>query len=629
MTGWPIRRGEPDVYIERVQVEAEGFLANLDVQFVPGLNVIIGARGTGKTSLIELVRFALGASAFTDDAATKGQQQAIAVLEGGAVTVTINHDGERHTITRSASGHLSASGGRTFPVTVLAQNEVEAVGAQASGRLHLIDRFREDRAEAAQALLTLQAQVRSATVELEQILRDGIELSEQIAAMAAVPTDLTAARAEQQRLLASAKATDEDRQQLLHLQQAGQSIAAEDSELQQVQGAASSLAQSIARVSEHARSVLPPWTVSEGQDLLAPAREIMTEVKELLGRAQEQALAAESTIAVAITANAERRAQVDEQSRRLRQSLELLREGVGVASRRVAELEERQGQLNALQSRLSERRDAFRAMSTERDRLYGELDDRREEVFRARAAAAETLNGHLGPNVRVAVTRSEDIADYRSAVVAALRGSGLHYNTLAGKITETASPLELASWVEQGRQDDLVRALDIAPDRAAAIISALRAGGLADVISSSIDDGVTLSLLAGREYKPSDRLSIGQRCTVVLPVLLGHHGDPLIVDQPEDHLDNAFVASTLVPALLRRGPSDQFIFSSHNANIPVLGEANRVIVMDSDGERGYDRASGPLDSSEIVEAVSRIMEGGVEAFAARSRFYEGKALQAT
>ena len=61
-------------FIERVQVD-EGFLDGLDLELVPGLNVIIGARGTGKTSLLELIRFALGAPAFTEQAGLASESQ--------------------------------------------------------------------------------------------------------------------------------------------------------------------------------------------------------------------------------------------------------------------------------------------------------------------------------------------------------------------------------------------------------------------------------------------------------------------------------------------------------------------------------------------------------------------------
>ena len=111
--------------VERLQVE-EGFLADLDIGFTPGLNVLIGERGTGKTSVIELVRFALGVGWFTEDARTRGHQQALAVLGDGRVSVTVFDGVERFTLTRTAQDEQpqQAVGG----VTVLAQNEIEAWG---------------------------------------------------------------------------------------------------------------------------------------------------------------------------------------------------------------------------------------------------------------------------------------------------------------------------------------------------------------------------------------------------------------------------------------------------------------------------------------------------------------------
>ena len=98
--------------IERLQVE-EGFLDQLDVPFVPGLNVLIGARGTGKTSCIELIRFCLGAPAFTDDAGHRGEQQALSVLGGGRVTVTFSVDGTRYSLSRTATDPPPAFPGGT------------------------------------------------------------------------------------------------------------------------------------------------------------------------------------------------------------------------------------------------------------------------------------------------------------------------------------------------------------------------------------------------------------------------------------------------------------------------------------------------------------------------------------
>jgi hypothetical protein len=129
------------VFIERLQVE-EGFLDGLDVAFAPGLNVIIGARGTGKTSIIELIRYCLGAQAFTADALARGRSQALSVLQDGRVSVTVASGGASAVIQADGTvGGLPRTAAE-FPCTVLAQNEIEAVGAQASGRLHLVDSVR-------------------------------------------------------------------------------------------------------------------------------------------------------------------------------------------------------------------------------------------------------------------------------------------------------------------------------------------------------------------------------------------------------------------------------------------------------------------------------------------------------
>lgn len=79
--------------IERVQIE-ESFLDGLDVLFALGLNVIIGERGTGKTSLIELVRFCLGVQGYTSDSAKRSLDHALSILGSGQVTVTLS-DGQQ------------------------------------------------------------------------------------------------------------------------------------------------------------------------------------------------------------------------------------------------------------------------------------------------------------------------------------------------------------------------------------------------------------------------------------------------------------------------------------------------------------------------------------------------------
>jgi energy-coupling factor transporter ATP-binding protein EcfA2 len=207
------------------------------------------------------------------------------------------------------------------------------------------------------------------------------------------------------------------------------------------------------------------------------------------------------------------------------------------------------------------------------------------------------------------------------ALVNALRGSGIHYNQIAPSLARELTPLELVTAAERLDPDAITAATDIPRDRAIALLSYLRNSSVADVIAAEIEDGVTLSLLDGLEYKQSDQLSIGQRCTAVLPILLAQHSGPLIVDQPEDNLDNAFITSTLVERLRTRDPGTQLIFASHNPNIPVLGEADQIIVMGSDGRRGYKLHQGALEDPHSVQFITSLLEGGSDAFRRRAEFY--------
>ena len=65
------------------------------------------------------------------------------------------------------------------------------------------------------------------------------------------------------------------------------------------------------------------------------------------------------------------------------------------------------------------------------------------------------------------------------------------------------------------------------------------------------------------------------------------------------------------------------VFSTHNANIPVLGNADRVIQLGSDGRRGFVVIAAPLENQAIVSSITTIMEGGAEAFERRASFYSG------
>tara|TARA_R100000365_G_scaffold3677_1_gene13393 strand:+ start:8531 stop:10402 length:1872 start_codon:yes stop_codon:yes gene_type:complete len=615
---WGDREDCQLTHIERIEVEHEGFLGGLDVTMSPGLNVLIGARGAGKTSLIELIRYALGAGAFTTDAETKGEQQAVATLDGGAVTLTLRDGDQRWTITRTADGVRTSNHFGHFGCTVLAQNEVESIGISPAGRLGLIDRFLPSARQAEADIQASAATVVAVTRDIATALAELNRADEALSGLPALNEELAAARSAQALLLGKAKASSDDQQVLTDAQARLGTIVERQSQLEYADTAIRSLKQAAVDMRARVMAVgadMARLLTSNGS--AAHTQSAAT----LLEGVERELSAALDAIRTQADGMAEERADLDETSRSVRQRLDATQEGISQATRQVLQLEERKGQLDAVQSRRVEFVKRLEHMKDRRKAAFETLSTQRASRLEARRQVAEMLSAKLAPHIRVRARSGGKLDSYASAVIAGLRGSGLHYNNLAPQLVSAISPFELVDWVERGEIGALADAVGLTTDRAAAIVSALRGDGTAAIIAAGVEDEVDLELLDGTDYKPVEHLSIGQRCTVVLPILLALPGETLIVDQPEDHLDNAFIASTLISAIRDRDSLAQTIFSSHNANIPVLGDAERVVVMESDGESGQVIANAGLEDSGIVLAISNLLEGGAEAFAKRATFY--------
>ncbi|MCY4242199.1 MAG: hypothetical protein OXD36_10710 [Rhodobacter sp.] len=122
-------------------------------------------------------------------------------------------------------------------------------------------------------------------------------------------------------------------------------------------------------------------------------------------------------------------------------------------------------------------------------------------------------------------------------------------------------------------------------------------------------------------------LSTGQMATAVLLLLLLESDAPLVVDQPEDDLDNRFITEGVAPIMRREKRRRQFIFSTHNANIPVLGDAELILGLAATGLAMESQARisrehmASIDSGPVRELVKEILEGGKAAFEMRRSKY--------
>lgn len=126
------------------------------------------------------------------------------------------------------------------------------------------------------------------------------------------------------------------------------------------------------------------------------------------------------------------------------------------------------------------------------------------------------------------------------------------------------------------------------------------------------------------EFIPFSSASAGQQATALLRVLLSQAGMPLIIDQPEEDLDSQVIQG-VVTQIWSAKRRRQLIFASHNANLVVNGDAELVVACDyrtvGDQSGGKISLQGAIDAPAVREEITRVMEGGEKAFKLRKERY--------
>ena len=122
--------------------------------------------------------------------------------------------------------------------------------------------------------------------------------------------------------------------------------------------------------------------------------------------------------------------------------------------------------------------------------------------------------------------------------------------------------------------------------------------------------------------KPLEQHSLWQRASaLIIFILTQKQNDIVIIDQPEDDLDNQTIYNQVIKEILKLKNKKQFIFATHNANIPVLGDTEQVIICDYDKEKIHTKI-GSIDKKEIQKNIIDVMEWWKDAFKKRKNIYK-------
>lgn len=628
---------KPEEHVEFLSMawESPGFLRDLKLHFNENLNVLIGGRGTGKSTIIESLRYVLDLKPLGEDALQVHTSIVQNVLKSGTkISLAVrSYRPDRRTflIERNVGNPpivrdldtgnvLNLKPSDVVPhAAIYGQNEISEVARNPSRLTELLHQFAApddleggNYTEAKRKLALSRRDILQAQARLT-------EIEEHLAALPGLEETLKRYR----------ESGVEDK-----LKDQGV-IVREDALVRSV----ADRIEPFRDIAAELRSLLP----IDRSDLAIES------IKDFSTKHELKALDAGL---VSLSAEVDRAAGIIEESLKKVDSLTVAA-GVAVSARKSATQTAYQKILRELQAeknidgaefiRLQSMIERLKPLATERAtvsaRLADALQRRRNELaawedlkrkkFGRLEQAAKRIGRQLRGNVRVRVTFGGD----RQPLYDLLKSKP------GGRISETLAALagqpdlsvaSLALAISEGASI-LTRRFGVPATQAARIVAVgPELSMLVEEVDLSATTNVELNISpegSAEEWRDLKDLSTGQKATALLYLLLIESDVPLVIDQLEDNLDNRFISEGIVPKIKSEKRRRQFIFASHNANIPVLGDAELILAFSATGDAGDGHLEitaermGSIDAPQVAALVKEVLEGGREAFTKRRLKY--------
>jgi energy-coupling factor transporter ATP-binding protein EcfA2 len=616
--------------------QSGGFLGDMAIRFNDNLNVLVGGRGTGKSTLIESLRYVLDREVLGEEARKSHAGIVRNVLRSGtriSLLVRSHRPAERDyliertvpnpPVVRSAGGEvLDLTPEDVLPgIEIYGQHEIAELVRNPDKLTRLLERFvrRDDASDERRG--ELAGELAASRRRVLDLRRELLQVEDRLASLPALEETLQ--RFEE----AGLEDKLGERSLLVREEQILRSAGERLRPLRDVLtrlGAALPLERE--QLKPDALADLPgKWILAQAEPALA---ELEASASRLQGDLQAALDRAEAALADIDARFAQRRASVQESYEATLRELQQSR----VDGEEFIRLRQQIERLRPLKERESQLRQELAAEDVERRRRLAALEDDRADVFHALERAADRVNQQLVGRVRVRLT----YAGHRDPLFTLLReqvGGRLSESIDALRRREALSLGELVAACRAGREA-LVEKFAMPPSQAERLAQAEPAT-LMEIEELELEATTAIELNVGGwggsvgdpVWQPLENLSTGQKATAVLLLLLLESEAPLVVDQPEDDLDNRFIADGIVPKMREEKRRRQFLFATHNANIPVIGDAELILGLTATGEAGKGRASiarehmGSIDSPAVQELVGEILEGGRNAFEMRRRKY--------
>jgi predicted ATPase len=614
-----------------------GFLDGNAIRFNENLNCLIGGRGTGKSTIIESVRYVLDLAPIGADVRQSQEGILKEVLRSGTrisllvrsprpapCYYLIERTCHEAPIVQDENGHELPIRPREIlsGVEIFGQHEIAEIAKDSAKQYQLLRRFRAPEAA------DLENRKHELSRELETNRLDLAQTEKQTETIAEKLTRLPAVEEKLRRYKEHGIDKKLNEQSLLAREEAIVKTSRE--RLPLFKKALDQLHQNLAQSAAHLEN-------APAEDL--PNADLMERLEEVLAQFYESAqnhlseMAAlyqqtmDELLDISKTWEKRRQATLSEYQKALRELHKYAIDGEDFMKlRREYEI------LLPLQRearKLEQRRDDL--LSSRRE-LLEEWEKVKLQLFELDQEAAKNISHELAGSVRANVAREFDLAPLIDLLKEHI--TGRQANVIYERLHEKKL-ISLADFVQHIREgkETLCEIYGFKEkEKTLMALAELSEKALREMEELDLPTTIHLELNVARQHqtinwKAMADLSTGQKATVILLLLLSESETPLIIDQPEDDLDNSFIAETIIPTLRREKRRRQFIFATHNANLPVLGDAELIIALDATGEGKTGSAKidddhlGAIDRTSVKLQVEQILEGGKQAFEKRRAKY--------
>ena len=283
-------------------------------------------------------------------------------------------------------------------------------------------------------------------------------------------------------------------------------------------------------------------------------------------------------------------------------------------------------EITAVEQRTNERKQC----QDQRKQLRAELAGVRENMTKRRKAQLKGINDNLRVTIEdyTVFVKYDDAgitAEFEAFMQNEMHGTYLQDNVIEN-VCSRITPSELADLVLNRNHQKIASTAKVSAEWAEKIVGKLCVWNTLFQLQTLAKQPKPIITVRTKSTPPKDipvlQLSDGQRHTILLTIaMLAESNVPLVIDQPEDDLDNAFIFSSIVTTLRAIKEKRQVILVTHNANIAVLGDSELILPMCRENDYGKVKDRGSIDTEATKLCAQNILEGGPAAFLRRKEIY--------